>query len=362
MIKSERNYGVDLLRVLAMFMIVLLHLLRQGGVVESVEPNSLNFHITWLLEALCYSAVNVYALISGYVLCEKKFHLSRMINLWLSIVFYTFSIFIIMYFIGKEPINLNNIANAILPITRHQYWYLSSYFGLLLLSPFLNKAFVSFDKKELFLIICLSFLLVSILPSLCYSDPFYMHGGFSTLWLCALYLVGGGLKKCDFASKLSSKSLLLIIFFMAGVTYFSKLGLVYIFEKFGMHTNGCTFYTYISPTIIVMSVAFFLLFCNRKIAKYPLTVINFFSPMTLGVYIIHANPLVWKHLIKDISSTFVSLNAFFFFAAVLSLAITIYFICSIIDFVRIKLFQLFCVKRFIESIENKLMDIIGRIL
>lgn len=64
---QERNYGIDFLRIISMFMIVILHILGNGGILASVQIGSSNYHLAWILEIASYCAVNCYALISGYV-------------------------------------------------------------------------------------------------------------------------------------------------------------------------------------------------------------------------------------------------------------------------------------------------------
>ena len=59
-----RNYGIDLFRIVAMFMIVNLHVLKHGGTLEQVTGTQ--FIVTWLIEAFITCAVNCYAIISGY--------------------------------------------------------------------------------------------------------------------------------------------------------------------------------------------------------------------------------------------------------------------------------------------------------
>ena len=74
---KRRNYGIDLLRIVAMYMIVLYHCLLLGGVITKATQigiGSINYDISWLLDTLCYCAVNCYALISGYVGVKSKFN------------------------------------------------------------------------------------------------------------------------------------------------------------------------------------------------------------------------------------------------------------------------------------------------
>ncbi|MCR5648942.1 MAG: acyltransferase, partial [Oscillospiraceae bacterium] len=63
----ERNHGVDLLRIVSMLMVVVLHILGQGGLLDAVSAPSLRHTLCWLLLAAAYCAVDCYAMISGYV-------------------------------------------------------------------------------------------------------------------------------------------------------------------------------------------------------------------------------------------------------------------------------------------------------
>ena len=47
---AVRNYGIDLLRIAAMFMVLLLHVLGQGGILNNLVSTPLNFclNIEWL--------------------------------------------------------------------------------------------------------------------------------------------------------------------------------------------------------------------------------------------------------------------------------------------------------------------------
>ena len=70
---TRNNVGVELLRILAMMMIVGLHYMNFGGILWS--DAICNRRLAWLLEAFCIVAVNCYVLISGYFLVSSKsFH------------------------------------------------------------------------------------------------------------------------------------------------------------------------------------------------------------------------------------------------------------------------------------------------
>ena len=67
MTEKKRNYGIDLLRMLSMFMIVNLHVLGQGGAMVRIVGDEAGYYAAWFLETCAYCAVDCYGLISGYV-------------------------------------------------------------------------------------------------------------------------------------------------------------------------------------------------------------------------------------------------------------------------------------------------------
>ncbi len=93
----QRNYGIDALRMLSMFMVVVLHILLLSGLLTNEQLFSTQYEIAWLLEICVYCAVNCYALISGYVGVDSKFRFSNIIVLWLRVVFYTFIITMVFF-------------------------------------------------------------------------------------------------------------------------------------------------------------------------------------------------------------------------------------------------------------------------
>ena len=56
LLTDRRNYGIDLLRLVAMFMVVILHVLGQGGVLSATTGDK--HHIAWFLETAAYCAVD----------------------------------------------------------------------------------------------------------------------------------------------------------------------------------------------------------------------------------------------------------------------------------------------------------------
>lgn len=90
---KERRYGLDLCRILAMLGIVLLHIQMKGGILTNVPLGSIEYWILWFIEIVSYGAVNVFGLLSGYLLIYKdKYSSYRLLDLLFSVCFYSFII------------------------------------------------------------------------------------------------------------------------------------------------------------------------------------------------------------------------------------------------------------------------------
>ena len=126
--KNERNFGIDLLRILAMYMVVVLHVLGCGGILETCERFSVNYYVAWFLETSAYCAVDVFAMISGYVMVNTKFNGFKMIPLWLTVFFYSSILTILFKFVPSlsllhEVTKIELIKGIVFPVVSNQYWY-----------------------------------------------------------------------------------------------------------------------------------------------------------------------------------------------------------------------------------------------
>lgn len=79
---KEKNYGIAGLRILAMFMVVILHILTQGGVLNASGRFTSQYEAGWLLQTAAFCAVDLYALISGYVWVYAEYRYRNIVELW----------------------------------------------------------------------------------------------------------------------------------------------------------------------------------------------------------------------------------------------------------------------------------------
>ena len=147
--RSNRSYGIDLLKVVAMIMALLLHVLWGSGSLEKY-PASGHQAVAWIVECMSYCAVNVFALCSGYVLVDKKYKWSWIVQLYLKMTFYNISITGLFWVIKPGSIAEAGYSwrKVFFPILTNEYWYITAYVGMLAFVPFMNKMVNSLTKAE----------------------------------------------------------------------------------------------------------------------------------------------------------------------------------------------------------------------
>lgn len=350
---EKRNYGIDFLRILSMFMAVILHILGRGGMLENIEPLSGNYWIAWFLEIVSYCAVNCFALISGYVMCKSKAKVSRAVELWLQTVFYTVIIAAIFFIISSENISLGDIMKSIFPITYNHYWYISAYFGMYLLVPLLNTVIQNIGKKLFEFSLVAIFLLFSVLPTVLRTDPYILNGGYSMMWLALLYLVGGYIKNMDVICKFKGAVPWLLFAVMIIITLGTKLVLEYgLLFVLGRYRSANVLVSYVSPTIVLAGVFLFIACAKLSFPRFVNKAISLFAPAALGVYLIHVNVFVWNNVIHDFAKSFTNHNAVIMVLLIFASAFIIYFSCSFIELLRIRLFKLLRIKNLCIAFEG----------
>lgn len=348
---KERNYGIDFLRILSMFMIVLLHTLGNGGVLYSAEPLSLHYWVCWFLEIASYCAVNCFAIISGYVMLNSKPKISKIAGLWFQVAFYTIVITILSFIISPQNVPITDVIKAFLPISTKHYWYISAYFGMYLLIPVLNEAIHQLNKRTLEIVLLSAFTVFCIMST--DSDPFVLKEGYSILWLSMLYLLGGYFNKYKIDLKIKRRNAFILFVSMTLITFLSKVGIAYATTiVFGEAKGENILISYISPTVLLAAIGLFLTTAQFKFSNPLKKAIAFLAPASLGVYIIHVCKPIFTVATRGFSNSFINYNVIIMFLLIIASTIVIYLACSIIDLIRIQLFKLIRIDRLCLAIEN----------
>ena len=190
----NRHYGIDLLKIIAMLMVVMLHVMRHGGITAALAKNShsISYGGEQLLNTFCLCAVNCFVLATGYVMGPRCFKWGRLVKLWGQVAYYSVLMTALAAcFMPEGAIVLRDWINAIMPISSNQYWFMTMYFALFCTMPVLNHILRSIDRKGLLAVLFGGFILLSLYPTLLGKDLFGTRGGYSYLWFMYLYIAGG---------------------------------------------------------------------------------------------------------------------------------------------------------------------------
>ena len=350
-LKPERNYGIDLLRIVSMFMVCMIHLLSGGGVLGATKLYSLNWYLAWSLYICGLCAVNCYALISGYVGVNSKYKISNIVYLWFQVVFLS-----IVSHIGYVIIKGGNIKSFYVdffPIVSNTYWYFTAYFALFLFMPLLNCVLLYMPKNMLKYVI-ISIIGVITVLSRFNGNVFILQQGLCALWLMILYIVGGYIKKYEPFKKVKNYTIIICWILLLLLTLLTKLFLEKTFLGAKIRNTGFSgFMTYLSPTIFLVAVIMLILFSRINFHKKPL-IISFFAPLTFGVYIVHTT--TFAAIIYDVLDfkQYATLNSVNMVLCVLGMSMVILVTCSLIDYIRLLIFKLLRVKKNLLKLEERL--------
>ncbi len=334
---TGRNMGIELLRIVAMFMVVLLHMLMPilrrtrtggGGV----------FELTWLLECACYCAVNCYGLISGYVGAGARVSIGRAAGLWLQVVFYSLGLALVElavnHGVSKDP-----ILWSAFPVTSGRYWYMTAYFGLMLLMPLLEAGVRSLSERTLgFLAFGVLILSASVTLFAPYSDMNIgivsgIGAGYNVIWLALLYITGGFLRRSGFVKRVKKRYAAALCLVSLALTWLGAMG------------DDWRYVSYTSPTVLLEGMALTVFFAGLEInGKIMKRAVGIFAPAALGVYLVHINHWLYEALIGRFTLSFPKLSAPVCVLLVILTGAAVYLVCTAIELVRLRLFRLMRVK------------------
>lgn len=220
---KQRAYGIDIARLTAMFMVVLLHNLGRGGILDWTLDSVSD--LAYLgIENYAIVAVNVFALISGYLSAGKPLKARSIFSIWATACFWSMTTGLTGFSLGQ--FSITDLLKSAFPVSTAEYWYLNSFLLLQLMVPFLNCAITSLTSVQLG--IATSGLLIA-------STLFESTGlnkGYSTMWLAVFWLTGASIKRNKEALDrvVSTKRLLFVYLLLPLVVLYHQWNDVHVLQ------------------------------------------------------------------------------------------------------------------------------------
>ncbi|MBT1173164.1 acyltransferase [Bifidobacterium sp. MA2] len=313
-VSTARDTRFELLRIVAMFLIVSCHFVA---------------HIDWNLEnaggstqAIAYTidqyggqiGVCIFFILSGYFLINKPFRIQRILRTVLQTLVYAMLMFVISFVVPlvglfPRPMSIvREIYLSALPVFNGTYWFITSYVFLLLFSPFINTTFHYMSKGDIsrmlvllpFLGIMATFALGPLMwTNLTYAITAYIYGAYIRLY-------GSTIQIAKRLNMFVEAILIVVSFTVMSIFYY----ILDIFTDSKQFIQSAHHITGTFPILAILSVSgIFLILHNSGSSRHALRTSPRFSNIfsrpakyVFGVYLIHENPCIKDTLWNTVSS------------------------------------------------------------
>lgn len=353
--KTIRESNFELMRIISMFFIVLFHFIvpTGGNLINSTSGYTQMFF--QFLSILIIVHVNSFILISGYFQYNKKIKYKKVFELLLMAWMYKVVIGFGYYYFSSETLYSLEILKILSPLELNNLWFLMIYLELFILSPYINILIERLDQKEHRKLLLILIIIFSIIPTIT-NQRMFKSSGFTLIHFVFIYILGAYLRKYPIKENIHFKNysqrkrrwIFIVVFLFMAVFNF----LLYRFSTENLLSSSdslindignliCrnTFY-YQYPTIIIQSVAYFLIF---ETFTFKNRFINLISSSLFAIYIITETIYVRNKLYLYLGIT--KYNTIFsssIIPKVFLYSIIIFIVCIIIELLRKVFIYIIC--------------------
>lgn len=348
--KKERQSNIELLRIIAMVLIVFHHFVVHGVLNYDLPATTLplkymSSNMTAQLIASCGKVgVDLFVMISGYFLITTTLSSGKMkkrlISLLLQIWFYSLVIFALNAAFHIIQLNRSLIVKAFLPISYGTYWFATAYVILYLFVPYINKCLIQLTKHEFLKLIAILIVIASFLPT-------FLPGSFSiavnnVMLFILFYTTGAYLRLYPLQWRISEGMVGFILFIVSLLIMWGiiiSLNLLAV-ARHSQHIFANTFYFSSNESFIVYLIALGLFLWGKNWHIQSNQFINTVASTVFGVYLIHDNPfseeILWQHWLNLPSLIRGDWRNIIIEALII--CPIVFAVCSLIEYLRQRLF------------------------
>ena len=281
---TKRESGVELLRIFAILGVVVLHYNNPvfGNALELTKDDSVKHTFLMILQSLCVPAVDIFMIISGYFMCEKKsIRIVKPFELLAQVMIFGGVLYVLDTLISGGALSLKECFTKMIPANYFVILYIAVYF----LSPFVNKMINNVDIKKMFIVLIILFAVYPTLVDFYYDitgsgrtglstiGAYGSQRGYTVVNFLLMYITGAFIRKAKFDEKYTSKLML------AAVTAVC-MGITLAVSSYYPEAAQ----EYCNPVLVVQAAAIFLLF--RQI-KFSSNIVNTLAKGAFTCYLAH---------------------------------------------------------------------------
>lgn len=349
--EKSRQSNIELLRIVAMIMIIFHHIGYFSGFAYDPNVIGANRLITQFITYGGHVGVDVFVLISGYFLISSELlKLVKIIKIWLQMIFYSLLGLIIGVLFFGYTLTPKAIGIALIPFLYKQWPFASAYLVIMIIAPFINKLIAGISKGQYRIMLAVMLILWSVIPTITTFDA----GSNYVIWMMVLYCLGGYVKLYEEDFRKNSGHYLLAAAGMAvlslGITVvLDILGLKWsFFATYAMHFSG-------KQHINVLLWAFFMMLGFLKLNIRNSAFINYIAGLTFGIYLFHEDYYLREGLWKQLFRGAEFADEWYLLFYIILQVVIVFVVGSIIDVIR-KFFEKYVIRvagRMLEPVQKK---------
>lgn len=278
-------------------MVIVSHYSAYGG----VDVPSLSFGLNSIVlnqARLGDTGVVIFFMISGFFMVySTKVSNSKIVRLALTALLFMITFYYISISVGAIEFSWKGLYLSVMFIFFGEYWFVVTYLLIYIFHPIINKALLSFTKKELNRFVLILFVFWSLIPTFTLG-MFQMNNLISVF---TPYTFGAYLQLSKDSPLYTKKNGSLLAIFSFILMMLSVVIITFIGTKIpAVNEYARQFISRHSPLVILFVTG--LIIVSAKTKPFVFVPINFIASFTLGIYLIHDNVhfryYMWQQLIK----------------------------------------------------------------
>lgn len=354
--QQKRNVNMEVLRVVAMLLIVAGHYVW-FALKDAMPPSVLNVktimgginYVTMdLLFLMASIGVDCFVMITGYFMIEKtEMRWNGVLKTWVQTLFYAVVIFLVGIVAFGQSASTDHVLAAFFPIHQETYWFVTHYIGLLFLAPFFARLASILTQRQYQWLLCVLF----VFSFSYFYGTVYMRDMHLELFVF-LFFAAGYIRKYSIPDwwKRNAGSVVLalwMLLFIAGtsvnVLRFLNSGNAN-FKPYATENNGPVFF---------LALSVFVWFVHHQpFSNRLLKTTARLGTSTFGVYLIHQHFFINAPLWAFAADTYtmqmpVVLHCLLWTALV-------FLVCALLDMLRALLFRTLHIDHILDSLARRL--------
>lgn len=323
-LRKERLSGMELLRIIAMFLVLVVHanyFSLGAPTYQDVQQDAWASFVRMFFQSLSIGCVDLFVLLSGWFGIRPK--LSSFLNLLFQCAYFLLGIYAICLVTGVSQFNVHGLKGCFLLLQWN--WFIKAYILLYIMAPILNAYIDGATQRQHGLLLVWFYVFQTIYSWLSGAAVFFEHG-YSTISFMGLYLLARYFAK--YPLKITSYNRhYYLFFFLFSVLFMAVVCLVS--TKLNINAVGGRMFMYDQPLVIVASLSLIVYFSKLSFRS---PVVNWIAASSFAVFLLHTNPNLCKqYFVPTVNTLYSTYNGITCIVAIFAFLIAVYVVAVLAD-------------------------------